>query len=140
MLINIAITIVMIIVTTAVHAGGMMLAVHLLKARSRKEKKQWYQLPMFAVSGIVILMFCVSLIESFVWAIPYLVLNVIDSIEKAIYFSMVTYTTVGYGDVVLPATWRLLSSFQAANGIIMFGWTTAIVMTAIREIYFNHKH
>jgi hypothetical protein len=53
---------------------------------------------------------------------------------------MVTYTTVGYGDVVLPATWRLLASFQAANGIIMFGWTTAIVMTAIREIYFNHKH
>lgn len=140
MLVNIAITIVMIIVTTAVHAGGMMLAVHLLKARSRKEKKHWYQLPMFAVSGIVILMFCVSLIESFVWAIPYLVLNVIDSIEKAIYFSMVTYTTVGYGDVVLPATWRLLASFQAANGIIMFGWTTAIVMTAIREIYFNHKH
>ena len=50
---------------------------------------------------------------------------------------MVTYTTLGYGDVVLIERWRLLSSFEATNGIIMFGWTTAIVIAAVQRIYFG---
>ena len=50
---------------------------------------------------------------------------------------MVTYTTLGYGDIVLHERWRVLASFEAANGIIMFGWTTAIVMAVIRQVYFS---
>jgi len=47
------------------------------------------------------------------------------------------FTTLGYGDVVLSDRWRLLSSLQAANGIIMFGWTTAIVLATVQRIHFN---
>jgi hypothetical protein len=50
------------------------------------------------------------------------------------------WTTLGYGDVVLAEQWRLLSSFEAANGIIMFGWTIAIVGNGVQLIYFGEKH
>jgi hypothetical protein len=52
---------------------------------------------------------------------------------------MVTFTTLGYGDVLLDDRWRLLASFEAANGIIMFGWTTAIVMAVVHRIYIAEK-
>ena len=61
--------------------------------------------------------------------------TVLDSLEEATYFSFVTFTTLGYGDVVLSDRWRLLSSLEAANGIIMFGWTTAVVMAVVQRSF-----
>jgi len=87
------------------------------------------------VSGVVILMFLASVLEVLVWAITYLALNAIEGFERALYFSMVTFTTLGYGDVVLAEHWRLLSSFEAANGIIMFGWTTALIVAVAQRVF-----
>ena len=81
-------------------------------------------------------MFFISIVEVLLWAATYLWVNIIESFEEAFYFSMVTFTTLGYGDIVLKGTWRLLASFEAAIGIIMFGWTTAIVFAAVQNIYF----
>jgi len=52
---------------------------------------------------------------------------------------MVTFTTLGYGDILLDEQWRLLASFEAANGILMFGWSTAIVMAVVHRIYIAEK-
>ena len=84
-------------------------------------------------------MFIVSVVEVLVWAVTYLALNAIDGLEKAIYFSMVTFTTLGYGEIVLDERWRLLASSEAVNGIIMFGWTTAIVIAAVQRIYLSEE-
>lgn len=135
MLMKILITIAMIILTTAIHASGMMGSLRLIQWYDRQKNSRWYHHPVFLVSGIVVVMFCISLIESWLWALSYVLLDAIEQLEAAAYFSMVTYTTLGYGDVVLAEEWRLLASFEAANGIIMFGWTTAIVMAAIRHVY-----
>jgi voltage-gated potassium channel Kch len=86
------------------------------------------------VGALVLIMFLTTLFEASVWATTYFVLGVIADFEKALYFSTVTYTTLGYGDVVLEEQWRLLSSFEAANGIIMFGWTTALIIVGIRHV------
>jgi len=139
MLMKIAITVVMIILTTAIHAAGMMFIVRHVIGRQTERQPTWYRTNVFTVSGIVIVLFCISLAEAILWAVPYVLFNAIEKIEEAVYFSMVTYTTLGYGDVVLESHWRLLASFEAANGIVMFGWTTAIVMTVIRHIYFGAK-
>jgi hypothetical protein len=48
---------------------------------------------------------------------------------------MVTYTTLGYGDVVLTGQWRTLATIQAANGVIIFGWTTALIFVFIQRVY-----
>ena len=50
---------------------------------------------------------------------------------------MVTFTTLGYGDVLLDENWQLLASFEAANGMIMFGWTTAIIIAVVQRVHFR---
>ena len=82
-------------------------------------------------------MFLASLLEAVIWAISYLVLDAIQTVEEALYFSIVTFTTLGFGDITLSESWRLLASLQAANGIIIFGWSTAITMAAVQRLYFK---
>lgn len=139
MLLKIAICAVMIVATTAIHAWGMIAAMRIVRSKGWRWTRRLYQFNAYRVGGIVFLMFLVSLVEVLIWAVLYLALNAIEGFEKALYFSMVTYTTLGYGDVLLDEQWRLLASFEAANGIIMFGWTTAIVIAAVQHVYFDDK-
>lgn len=85
------------------------------------------------VGILVLIMFLATLIEASLWATVYLALGAISEFENALYFSTVTYTTLGFGDVVLGEEWRLLSAFEAANGVIIFGWTTALIVVALRH-------
>ena len=88
----------------------------------------------FILSGYVLLFFLASLLEIWLWAGMYRLLGALSDLEEALYFSTVTFTTLGYGDVVLQSSWRLLASFQAVNGIIMFGWTTAVIVALVQRI------
>lgn len=54
---------------------------------------------------------------------------------EALYFSLVTFTTLGYGDITINSGWRLLSGFEAINGIMLIGWSTAIMFSLIQKIY-----
>ena len=135
MLLNIVIAILMMAATTAIHAGGMSLALHEIKSQGGRVLRRLRKRRIYRVVAIVLLMFLVSLLEVLLWAGTYLVLNALQDFERALYFSMVTFTTLGYGEIVLDERWRLLASFEAANGIIMFGWTTAIVVAAVRRVY-----
>ncbi|MCH7812351.1 MAG: two pore domain potassium channel family protein [Chloroflexi bacterium] len=84
------------------------------------------------------MMFLAALLEAGTWAAVYLAVGAIPDLETALYFSTVTFTTLGYGDVTLDAGWRLLASLQGANGTIMFGWTTALVMAVIHRMAVEH--
>ena len=138
MILNIAIGIILLLMTTAIHAGGMRMALHLVRKQEGPIKLQWLRKTnIYLVSGIVLMMFLISLTEVFIWACAYLALNAIEGLERSLYFSMVTFTTLGYGDVLLDEHWRLLASFEAANGIIMFGWTTAIIIAVVQRTYFR---
>ena len=64
----------------------------------------------------------------------------LPNLETALYFSTVTYTTLGYGDVVLTPPWRVLASLEAANGILLFGWTTAFLFMVVRRIWQRTGH
>lgn len=136
MLFNLFIAAVLIVATTAIHAGGMVLAIRMMHPHD-EHLKRLRQMHIYRVSGIVLLMFNASLLEVLLWAGTYRLSGAIEGFEEAIYFSMVTFTTLGYGEIVLDENWRLLSAFEAANGIIMFGWTTAIILAAVQRIYFS---
>ena len=138
MYLNIIIAVCMMFVTTTIHASGMLLVIQMSALHQGPLTSRLKRLSL--VSGVVILMFLASVLEVLVWAITYLALNAIQGLEKALYFSMVTFTTLGYGEIVLDEQWRLLASFEAANGIIMFGWTTAIVIAVVQRHYFGEKH
>lgn len=79
--------------------------------------------------------FAAHIAEIWVWAFFYLISGALPDFEEALYFSTATFTTVGFGDVVLDKTWRLVSSFQAANGFILFGWSTAFIFEVMSRIY-----
>jgi hypothetical protein len=67
-----------------------------------------------------------------VWAITYRVLQVIPN-GNVLYFAFVNYTTLGYGDVLPGARWHLLGPAAAMNGILLFGWSTAVIFEVLRS-------
>jgi Ion channel len=69
-----------------------------------------------------------------VWAILFMLLGAFDNWEESVYFSIVSFTTLGFGDVLLPKEWRLLSGMSAANGLLMFGFFTAFIVEVMRRI------
>lgn len=68
------------------------------------------------------------------WAFCFWGLNLFDTFETAIYFALVTYTTLGFGDVLLPVDWRLLSGMAAANGLLNLGLVTALLVEGLRQV------
>jgi voltage-gated potassium channel Kch len=139
MMLNMAIAALLMVVTTAIHASGMLLVVRVVLTKDVQSRHRKKLMHLFSVGGVVLLMFFVSVIEVLVWSVTYLWLDALEGFEEATYFSMVTFTTLGYGEIVLDEQWRLLASFEAANGIIMFGWTTAIVLAVVQRVYFSEK-
>lgn len=69
-----------------------------------------------------------------VWAVAYYQLGVFASLEQAVYFSLVCYTTLGFGDVLLAQDWRLLAGMEAANGLLNFGLLTALLIEGMRAV------
>lgn len=138
MLSNIAIGFFMLLVTTMIHSVGMVATFRVLKNYEHRHANpsNWNRL--MVVTGAVWMMTAASLLELLAWAGAYIALGEFDAIEPAVYFSNVTYTTVGYGDIVLSPGRRLLASFEATNGILMFGWTTAVVIAAVQRVIRTH--
>ncbi len=88
---------------------------------------------MFLVTVLGI--FMIHTFEVWLWAILYLLLGEFESLERALYFSTITFTTLGYGDIILNVRWQLLSGFEAVNGIILFGVSTAILFAVMRRMF-----
>ena len=74
------------------------------------------------------------LIEMLLWALAYRGLGLLPNIEVALYFSSVTYTTVGYGDVLLPLRWHILAGLEGLTGILMAGWSTAFLFAVMSRL------
>ena len=75
------------------------------------------------------------LAEIVVWGLFYWWQNCLPDAESSFYFSAVTYTTVGYGDLVLPAEWRLLGSVEGLTGILMCGLSTGFFFALLSRIH-----
>ena len=82
--------------------------------------------------GAVILL---HLAEITVWAGFYLWKDAMPDLASALYFSAVTYTTTGYGDLVLAEEWRLLGAVEALTGILMCGWSTGFFFAVVNRLY-----
>ena len=73
-------------------------------------------------------------ISVWVWAISLYILKIFVTFEASVYFSLVAFTTLGFGDILLPQEWRLLGGLAAANGLLMFGLLTAILVEILRNM------
>ncbi len=75
------------------------------------------------------------LIEILVWALFYAWRGAMPDIATSAYFSAVTYTTTGYGDLVLPQEWRLVGGVEALTGILMCGLSTGLFFAVFSDIF-----
>ncbi len=90
----------------------------------------------FLVFGLAVLcIIAIHGIEAYFWALFYKATGQFDDIATAMYFSVGTTTTLGYGDFTLSGRWRILASFQAVGGLIMFGASTAFLFEIIRRLF-----
>ena len=109
-------------ICVASHAIGVMLALRKLQRLQAVPQQFWPWTWIFIrLGGWMIL---VHLVEITMWALFYLWQRAMPDLPSALYFSAVTYTTTGYGDLVLPDQWRLVGAVEALTGILMCGWST----------------
>jgi hypothetical protein len=71
--------------------------------------------------------------EVIVWSLAYGLVDAAPADTHLLYFAFVNYTTLGYGDVVPVERWRLMGPMTAMNGVLLFGWSTAVIFEVLRK-------
>lgn len=84
------------------------------------------------VIGVLFVML-VQTANVWVWAVTFYLVGVFDRFEPSLYFSLVSFSTLGFGDIILNEKWRILSGLTAANGLLSFGWSTAYMVELVRR-------
>ena len=124
------------LVTVIIHGVGAMAAGR-RAARlwgERSDRPGWLGAELL-LARLVSALLLLHLAEAVAWALFYVLAGLLPDLETAAYFSLTSYTTVGYGDVVLPEPWRLLGPLEAAVGVLMLGWSTGVLVAVIGMIY-----
>jgi Ion channel len=117
----------------AIHAAGLSWALERLRRRPRQAPRFWVGTRLFVFVSVWIVL--LHLAEIAVWAVFYLWRDAMPDLPSALYFSAVTYTTTGYGDLVLAEGWRLLGAVEALTGILMCGWSTGFFFAIVNRLY-----
>jgi hypothetical protein len=123
----------LIIVNAVFHVSCLVWLAHLLiymdkSVTSSQSRKGTILLLCIAVLGLI----AIHTVSTWAWAIVYLAVGEFTELSKALYFSIVTSTTLGYGDITVSERWQLLAGFEAMGGLILFGASTAFLIGAVR--------
>jgi Ion channel len=120
-------------VCVTIHAGGLTCAIRRLRRLPTPEPGFWTSTRLFVLVAVWIVL--LHLVEITVWAVAYFANGAMADLQSALYFSAVTYTTTGYGDLVLPKEWRLDGGVEALTGILMCGWSTGFFFAIVNRLY-----
>lgn len=88
---------------------------------------------MLVMVGTAVALMVAHTLEVFVWALTYAIVGAAPAGSDLLYFAFVNYTTLGYGDVTPVPAWQLTGPMTAMNGILMFGWSTAVLFEMLRK-------
>jgi hypothetical protein len=116
-----------------IHAIGVASALRWRHRRPPTVQRFWSWTWLFICLAAWIIL--LHLVEIAVWALFYVWRQAIPDPQSALYFSAVTYTTTGYGDIVLPDEWRLVGSIEALTGILMCGWSTGFFFAVVNRMF-----
>ena len=122
--------------TVVIHAvGTVYVAIPAARVWTRKLGASDSLRPVWTLIRLVSVLLVLHLFEAAVWAAAFTVARVFPDFETSLYYALKSYTTVGYGDVLPPISWRLLGPIEAAVGVLMLGWSTAIIVAAVRLLF-----
>lgn len=132
---NLAVASGMVAVTVTIHFFGLLALLFFLRHRASRFRARESvlgqgALVLFVVFGI----FAIHTVEIWLYAAVYFALGALRDFETALYFSTVSFASLGYGDIVLDRDWRLVSAIEAANGVILFAWSTAFLLSVMARL------
>ena len=122
-----------------VHVMIMALAAFLLEVGFRRAHPWLIASPqrpklLLMLVGVCLWVLAVVTLGVWIWALALFELGAFQTLEAAVYFGLVAFTTLGLGDVVAPQEWRILSVMAAVNGFLSFGLLTALLVEALRQV------
>lgn len=115
--------------------GVLVMAEWLLRHREYFERKN---VRMRSAVLLVVLFSAIMFLhvtETILWAVFYHTRALFSDFETALYFSLTSYTTIGYGDVLLPQKWRLLGAIEGVSGVLLCGVSTAFIFAVISAMF-----
>jgi hypothetical protein len=117
----------------AIHAIVMAAVLRVARiASERATSRQSLRLIAVMIATVSVLM-AAHIAEVIVWSFAYAIIGVAPPGTDLIYFAFVNYTTLGYGDVTPLQRWHLLGPMTAMNGVLLFGWSTAVIFAVLRK-------
>jgi voltage-gated potassium channel len=126
-------------ITVVIHAfGTTSLLLQLGRRYDKRTRSHRLTSTLWFLISTIIALTALHLVQIAVWAWAYMILlpeTVLDTFEEAMYFSFVTFTTLGYGDITLPSIWRILSGYEALNGVLLIGWSTAMLFAVVQRTW-----
>jgi len=133
---ELAIAVVIVSVSLVIHMAGILLmAKWLLHRREELEQslnRRRFVLLMITLFAAILLL---HVIQTSLWAMFYYTQELFSDFETSLYFSMVSFTTIGYGDVLLPRNWRLLGVIEGFSGVLLCGVSTAFIFAVVNAIF-----
>ena len=123
-------------VNIVVHALLTVTTIRVARASSRTSPP-WRHLIGVMIATVLVLM-AAHMMEVFIWSVAYGLVNAAPEGADLVYFAFVNYTTLGYGDITPVARWRLLGPMTAMNGVLLFGWSTAVIFEVLRKAFSQH--
>jgi len=138
MLAQFAISTIMVMLTVAIHGAGLIGLTRIMRLEAAEERAEhlvhasWRG---FAVTlALVMGLFTLHGIEIWLYALLYMAGGAVVGLEHSVYFSTITYATIGYDDHGLATSWRLVAAIEGINGVILLGWSTAFFVTVVGRL------
>lgn len=121
-------------ICVVMHSWATLIVVMVLRRRKAMNKTGKLAPLLIGVSGLLA---TAHLVEVLIWGLAIYIVGAVPR-EDAYYFAFVSYTTLGYGDVLASVGWRFLGPTAAMSGVLMFGWSTAILVDAVGAVLREH--
>jgi voltage-gated potassium channel Kch len=130
MILNLLLGALVIALTVVVHTVGLIVVTHAMTWLVGIVRIHHRRSRVLAMIVVVFGVFAVLTVEVWIWAASYVVLGAMPDFETALYFSTITFSTVGYGDVVPAHEWRQFAALEGVDGFLLIGWSTAYLIAA----------
>lgn len=121
-------------VTVVVHLLGLSLILKFVGSPERHVRRRGPLVRMAFMGLVICCLFTLHLAEIAIYALVYLVGGALLPFDSALYFSAVTFTTIGYGDLTVDGPWRLYAALEGLTGIILVSWSVAFLVTVMRRL------
>ncbi len=121
------------LVNIAIHALVMTTVIWVAQSAGVQTRSRSTLLLIVVMIPTVSVLMLAHVLEVIVWSIAYSWVDAAPAAVNLVYFAFVNYTTLGYGDIVPVEHWRLLGPMTAMNGILLFGWSTAVIFEVLQK-------